>query len=115
MLVVDDNRDAADTMALLLGMFGCETAVAYTGGEALVRADAFQPEVILLDLQLPDLSGHVVCAQLRAQASGRAVRIVAVSGRGHAEDHSASAAAGFDAHLVKPVALDALHPLLAVR
>jgi PAS domain S-box-containing protein len=114
-LVVDDNRDAADTLALLLGMFGCETAVAYTGGEALLRADDFQPEVILLDLQLPDISGHVVCAQLRVQAAGRPVRIVAVSGRGQAEDHTASAAAGFDAHLVKPVALAALHPLLAVR
>jgi PAS domain S-box-containing protein len=113
-LIVDDNRDAADTLALLLGMFGCATAVAYTGGEAIARADAFKPEVVLLDLQLPDIDGHTVCGQLRAEAADRPLRIVAVSGRGDDEDYSASAAAGFDGHLVKPVALETLHPLLGV-
>jgi signal transduction histidine kinase/ActR/RegA family two-component response regulator len=102
-LVVDDNRDAAESLSLLLQLSGNETSVAHDGPAALDAAAAFRPEVILLDLGLPGMNGHAVCQALRARASGGEIVIIALTGWGREQDVRASSDAGFDHHLVKPV------------
>jgi signal transduction histidine kinase/ActR/RegA family two-component response regulator len=107
-LVVDDNRDAADMLQRLLSLAGLEAQVAFDGPGALAAYSALQPQVVLLDIGLPEQDGYAVCRALRALPGGDAVRIVAVTGWGKEEDRRLSREAGFDAHLVKPVAFDAL-------
>jgi CheY-like chemotaxis protein len=102
-LVVDDNHDIADSVALVLRLEGHETQVAYDGYEALELAPGFRPDAVLLDLGLPGLSGHEVAVRLRALPELSATVLVAVSGRGQQSDLEASRVAGFAAHLVKPV------------
>jgi PAS domain S-box-containing protein len=103
-LVVDDNRDAADTLALLLTTEGRhQVRVAYDGRTALAVAEAFRPDVVLLDLGLPDLPGHEVARRLRHERWGARMRLVALTGWGQDEDRRRSAEAGFDQHLTKPV------------
>ena len=111
-LVVDDNRDAADSLALLLRTAGHETQTAYGGAQALTAAESFRPNVILLDLGMPGLNGYETCKRLRALPWGRGVYVVAQTGWGHVEDRALSQEAGFHAHLVKPVALEDLAKLL---
>ena len=106
-LIVDDNADAAETVAMLLGFAGHATRVAHSGEAALGCAEEFQPEVVLLDLGLPGLSGHEVARQLRRAARGP-LRLVALTGWGSEEDRRQAQAAGFDHHLVKPVAAELL-------
>ena len=108
-LVVDDSDDAAATMALLLQMSGYETCTAADGLQALQRAKAFVPDVVLLDLGLPDLSGDQVAQRLRDEPGGSRLLVVALTGRPRQLD---GPGAGFDAHLVKPVNLDQLFGLL---
>jgi PAS domain S-box-containing protein len=103
LLVVDDNRDAADSLALLLEAAGHPVRVAYDGRTALAVAEAFRPDVALLDIGLPDLSGHEVARRLRAAAWGRHMRLIALTGWGQDDDRRRSAEAGFDHHLTKPV------------
>ncbi len=112
-LVVDDNRDAADSLALLLRLLGDEVRTAHDGPGALAAATAFAPEVVLLDLGLPGLDGYEVARRLRQQPQFARALVVAISGWGQDEDRRQSCAAGFDAHLVKPVDLDVLQRLLA--
>ncbi len=102
-LVVDDNADAAASLALLLELGGHDVRTAADGAEALAIAPAFRPELVLLDLGMPRVSGFEVCRALRAEPWAKGVRIVAVTGLGQAGDRRATADAGFDAHLVKPV------------
>jgi CheY-like chemotaxis protein len=102
--VVDDNRDAADTLTELLRAHGHDASACYDGAQALTAADALRPDVVLLDIGMPRLDGHEVARRLRAQPWGRALRIVALSGFGHADDRRRSLEAGCDEHLVKPVA-----------
>jgi CheY-like chemotaxis protein len=111
-LAVDDNVDAAQSLALLLKLQGHETTVAYDGPTALQAVQEFQPEVILLDIGLPRMDGYEVAKRLREAAGSEHLRIVAITGYGRDEDKNRSAAAGFDAHLVKPVDLEALSRLL---
>lgn len=111
-LVVDDNRDSAESLALLLQMRGDETQTAFDGLEAVATAATFQPDVVLLDLGLPKLNGYGACAQMRQQAAGRNLVVVALTGWGQDEDRQKSAEAGFDAHMVKPVNHAALDRLL---
>jgi len=112
MLVVDDNGDSADSLALLLSLAGHETHVAHTGPEALDRADALRPDAVLLDLGLPGLNGYEVCRRLRTSAWAREIPIVAITGWGQADDRQRSKEAGFDGHLVKPVVFGELTALL---
>lgn len=112
LLVVDDNADSAETLAMLLGVSGHDTRVAFDGAEALAVADEYRPDVILLDVGLPTLSGLDVCRRIRQQPWGRGVVIVAITGWGQDDDRDRTAAAGFDGHLVKPVAYDAVMTLL---
>ena len=112
-LVVDDNQDAAEMLALLLERDGFETRVAHTGPEALDGAATLAPDVVLLDLGLPGLDGYEVARRLRADRSRTQPVLVAVTGWGSDEDRSKSRAAGFDHHLIKPVDHARLVELLA--
>ncbi|MCI0464501.1 MAG: response regulator, partial [Gemmataceae bacterium] len=110
-LVVDDNCDAAESLAMLLQVKGHEVHTAHDGLAALETARDFQPDIVLLDIGLPGMDGYEVARRLR-QEQGRQAVLVALTGYGTDEDHRRSQEAGFDYHLVKPVELDALHQLL---
>jgi CheY-like chemotaxis protein len=112
-LVVDDNVDAADSLALLLKLTGQEVRVAHDGPTALLVAEAFRPQVVLLDIGMPGMDGYEVARRLRGQPEGRSALVVALTGWGQDHDRRRSAEAGFDHHLVKPVEPDALGKLLA--
>jgi PAS domain S-box-containing protein len=112
-LVVDDNCDAADSLAMLLRLLGNNVRTAHDGRQALVVAEAFQPELVLLDIGLPGMNGYEVARQLRALPAQDRAMLVALTGFGAEEDRRQSRAAGFNAHLVKPVRLTALQSLLA--
>ena len=107
-LVVDDNRDAADTLALMLQQLGGTVKVAYDGPKALALCQTFTPDVALLDLGMPGMDGYEVAQHLRASPAGQTLQLIAISGWGQDEDRRRSAAAGFDQHLVKPVSLQDL-------
>jgi CheY-like chemotaxis protein len=109
-LVVDDNADAAETLSQLLEILGHMPATANDGTSALQAFDAFTPDVVLLDIGLPDLDGYEVARRIRA-GSERPVRLVALTGWGQAEDKRRAAEAGFDAHWTKPVDPARLHEL----
>jgi two-component system CheB/CheR fusion protein len=112
-LVVDDNVDSAESLASWLELVGHEACVAHDGASALTMAGSFAPEVVLLDLGMPDLDGFEVARRLRAVPDFDRVRLVALTGYGREEDRRRSRAAGFDDHLVKPVNPQALAELLA--
>ena len=114
-LVVDDLRDSADTLALLLDAMGHDVRSAYDSRQALELADSFRPEVVLLDLGMPGLNGYDICRRLRALPGGDAIMIIAQTGWGQDEDHRRTREAGFDHHLVKPVDMASLVGLLARR
>jgi PAS domain S-box-containing protein len=107
-LVADDNADAADMLAALLELAGCQVRTAYDGPGAWRQADAFRPDVALLDLGMPGLDGYELCRRIRREPWGGGVAIVAITGWGQQEDRRRSAEAGFDLHLVKPVDADVL-------
>jgi signal transduction histidine kinase len=111
-LVVDDNRDAAASLGMLLSLWGHDTRIAHDGVEALDLAEGFRPEVILLDLGLPRLNGYDACRQIRERCCGKDVVIVATTGWGQEDDRRRSREAGFNEHFVKPVDLTALQVLL---
>jgi PAS domain S-box-containing protein len=112
-LVVDDNRDAAATLAMLLKMSGNETRTAHDGLEAVAAAEQFRPDVVLLDIGLPKLNGYAVCRRIREQPWGQDMVLVALTGWGQEEDRRMSKEAGFNQHMVKPVDFTDLMGLLA--
>lgn len=112
-LVVDDNEDAASSLAALLAHDGHEVRVAHGGEEALALAFEFEPEAVLLDIGMPGMNGLHVARELRRRM-GSAVRLIAVTGWGQAQDRELTREAGFDFHLTKPVDQAAVAPLLAV-
>ncbi len=101
-LVVDDNADAAETVAAYLRLEGHETKVVTEGAEVLAAARVFEPQVVVLDIGLPGLDGYQIARQLRAQPNTREALLIAVTGYGREEDRQRAAAAGFDCHFVKP-------------
>jgi len=107
-LIVDDNRDAADTLAEVMEMLGYEVGTAYDGVEGVERAEAMRPDAAVLDLGMPRLDGFGACRALRQTDWGRGIVVLALSGWGQAADTQRAAEAGFDGHLVKPVSPDAL-------
>jgi signal transduction histidine kinase len=113
-LIVDDNRDTADSMARLLKLRGYETRTAYDGLEAVQIALSFQPAAILLDIGLPKMNGYEAARQIRQQPSGKGVALIAVSGWGQEHDKRRAMEAGFDRHLTKPVDPASLTKLLAL-
>jgi CheY-like chemotaxis protein len=112
-LVVDDNRDASETLATLLRLTGHETLTAFDGKEAIATAAQFRPDVVLLDIGLPRTNGYDVARHLRTQSWGRGAKLIALTGWGQDEDRRKSQEAGFDAHIVKPVDHAYLIQLLA--
>ncbi|HET6599294.1 MAG TPA: ATP-binding protein, partial [Burkholderiaceae bacterium] len=114
-LVVDDNHDSADSLALVLELKGQVTRTAYDGLEALDAAAEFRPDLVLLDIGLPRLGGLEAARRLRAQRPGETLLLIALTGWGQDEDRKRSMQAGFDAHMVKPLDVDALLAWLAAR
>lgn len=114
-LVVDDNRDAARSLGMVLELLGHEVHLAFDGRTALKEAEAHCPEVIVLDIGLPGLDGYAVARQLRSQELTRNITLLALTGYAMEEDRRQALAAGFDHHLVKPVDTALLQKLLAER
>jgi CheY-like chemotaxis protein/two-component sensor histidine kinase len=112
-LVVDDNSDSADSLAMLLQLMGHETRTANDGLQALEVGSAFKPDVILLDIGMPKLNGYETCRRIREQAWGRIALLVACTGWGQDDYKHKAFEAGFNLHMVKPVDLEALEKLLA--
>ena len=111
-LVVDDNRDAAASLAMYLEQIGHEVGLAYDGETAVRVAEAMRPQAILLDLGMPGIDGYEVCRRIRRPDWGKSIRMIAITGWGQDEDRRRSSAAGFDAHFVKPVSTETLVGLL---
>jgi PAS domain S-box-containing protein len=112
-LVVDDNRDAADMLSALLGIIGHQTRVANDGIQALAIAPEFGPEVAFLDIGMPGMNGYELAERLRQLPATRDTILIALTGWGDANDRLRSKAAGFDHHLIKPTSLAAVEALLA--
>ncbi len=111
-LVVEDNRDAAESLAVLLKMWGHQVFMSYDGKSAVETAHRQKPEVVLLDIGLPDMDGYQVAKKLRAYNGNQVAFLVAMTGYGQDKDRELAKKAGFDMHLIKPVDLDVLQQLL---
>ena len=111
-VIVDDNRDSAESLAMLLEITGNQTFMAHDGLEAIDVIEQQRPEVALLDIGLPGLSGHEVCRRVREQPWGKEIVMIALTGWGQEDDRRKSVEAGFNGHLVKPVDYDNLLKLL---
>lgn len=111
-LVVDDNVDSAESMALLLGLGGQEVRTAHDGPAALETARTFKPRVVLLDIGLPGMTGYEVAPRLRELPGMESAVLVALTGYGQEEDRQRALDAGCDHHMVKPVDFDALKALI---
>jgi PAS domain S-box-containing protein len=114
-LVVDDNIDSAQSMTMALNLFGYDTRAAHDGATALQAAAEFLPQVILLDIGLPDQNGYEVARQIRRAPWGSAIFLIAATGWGQETDKQLAQDAGFDSHLTKPVDFEKLRTLLAQR
>jgi CheY-like chemotaxis protein len=111
-LVVDDNRDAADSCSILLELSGHRVQTAYSGREALAVASRARPHVVVTDIGLPDIDGYEVAEKIHAAPWGRRTVLVAVTGWGQDSDKQRAFSAGFSHHLTKPIDTDALELLL---
>jgi CheY-like chemotaxis protein len=111
-LVIDDDTDCADTMAMVLRRLGAEVTVAYSGEAGLDAARSMAPDIIFLDIGMPGMDGYQTARELRARMADRAIRIIALTGWGRREDRERTMAAGFDHHLVKPAEIGDLKELL---
>lgn len=112
-LVVDDNVDGAESLAMLLEMYGHEAATAHDGLAALETASSFRPDVAFLDIGLPGIDGYELARRLRGQPAQAKLVLVALTGWGSEEDKRKSEEAGFDFHLTKPVEASAIAKVLA--
>jgi CheY-like chemotaxis protein len=101
-LIADDNRDAADSLAELLELAGCDVKTCYNGGEVVPLAEDFRPDVCILDLWMPVMSGWEVAEKLRIWADGQLLLLIALTGLGGKKSEDRSTDAGFDHHIVKP-------------
>ncbi|HEX7028154.1 MAG TPA: ATP-binding protein [Gammaproteobacteria bacterium] len=114
-LIVDDNRDAANSMAAMLGMLGNDVQAVYGGHEAITVMTAFEPEVVFLDIAMPGMSGYEVCRRIRSNTAACRPMIVALTGFGQQGDRLSSREKGFDEYLVKPVSMETLQSVLAAK
>ena len=112
-LIVDDNQDAATTLALILKLTGHEAHIRFDGQTGVEAAESLRPQVVILDISMPGMDGYQACRFIREQPWGKPVLLVALSGYGQEDHKRRSTEAGFDAHLVKPVDLTTLKELLA--
>ena len=111
-LIADDNRDAAESLALVLQSSGYVTHLAHTGREALALAQRERPDALVLDIGMPEMTGYELARHIRREAWGKHALLLAVTGWGQRDDKERAAAAGFDHHLTKPVATEVLEQLL---
>jgi PAS domain S-box-containing protein len=114
-LVVDDNEDAADSLAVLIRLLGHDVQLAHDGVEAMDQARAFHPDIVFLDLGMPRMDGIEAARRLRSSPGGEQLRLVALTGWGQATDRERTRAAGFDAHLVKPIDTTVLAQVLSAQ
>jgi CheY-like chemotaxis protein len=112
-LVADDNEDAGESLAMLLRLDGHEVHVANNGTDAVAMFDRVNPDVAILDIGMPGLSGYDVAGHIRRRETGRLVMLIAVTGWGQETDKARATKAGFDHHFTKPVEPEALSALLA--
>jgi CheY-like chemotaxis protein len=112
-LVADDNTDSAGSMAMILRILGHDARTAHDGLQVVEVATTFRPDVILLDIGMPELDGYEVCRRIRGEPWGSEISIIALTGWGGEEDRKRSLEAGFDHHLVKPVDPIEVEKLLA--
>ncbi|HEX4964325.1 MAG TPA: response regulator [Thermoanaerobaculia bacterium] len=112
-LLIEDHEDAAESLVLLLQLFGHEAEVAFDAASGLEKARSLRPDVVLCDIGLPGMDGYAVARALRAAPETRSAYLIALTGYGQDEDRRRAQEAGFDAHLTKPADIDALHRLLA--
>ena len=112
-MVVDDNRDAADSLAAVLKMLGAEVRVTHDGPSALDALDAFRPAAVFLDLGMPGMDGYQTARHMRSRQDGRGLKIIALTGWGQDSDRRQTEAAGFNQHLVKPADVATLQAVLA--
>lgn len=113
LLVVDDNADTAESLALLLRFDGHEVVTAHSGDGALEAVEVFSPHIALLDIGMPGMSGYEVAERIRARSAGNRIVLVALTGWGQESDKRRALAAGFDRHLTKPLDLERLRELIA--
>ena len=111
-LVVEDNRDSAESLRMVLELYGCEVMVAYSGPDGIKAAEEWKPDVVLCDIGLPGMDGYGVVGQLRRNPVTATARIIAVTGYGSDDDRRRTREAGFDQHMVKPVDPEALRQAL---
>ncbi|HEX7637660.1 MAG TPA: response regulator [Burkholderiaceae bacterium] len=111
-LLVDDNVDALESMEILLQAFGHQVAIAPHPDQALQLVDGFRPDAAVIDIGLPGMDGYQLAAEIRRRHPDRALRLIAFTGYGGPEDVAKAHAAGFDAHVVKPVDIDRLLAVL---
>jgi CheY-like chemotaxis protein len=114
-MVVDDDKDVADSLAMLLGTLGAEVRVAYSGAEALSLVPVFRPRFAFLDLGMPDMDGYEAARELHAAPEGKSLVLVALSGWGTDEDRRRALEAGFDSYFVKPISFNALEHVFALE
>jgi len=112
-LVADDNRDSAETLAMLLRVDGHEVMIAHDGSAALAAFGGFAPDIVLLDIGMPGPNGYEVAQKIRQSRSGAEIKLIAITGWGQETDKEKAIAAGFDHHLTKPVDTQQLSELLA--
>jgi CheY-like chemotaxis protein len=112
-LVVDDVPDAAASLALVCELYGAESKVAGDGLAALAVGATFKPDVVLMDISMPNMNGYEAARRLRAEDWGKSVVLIALTGWGRKTDIDAALGAGFDGHVLKPVDADALIDLIA--
>jgi len=110
--VVDDNRDQAESLGMLLEIFGHQVRIAYDGIQALEVAESFKPQVVLLDIGLPGMSGYDVARRMRENPALKNTVLVAQTGWGEEADRRRSSEAGIDRHLVKPVDIQIVEEIL---
>jgi signal transduction histidine kinase/CheY-like chemotaxis protein len=111
-LIADDNRDAADSLGMLLELAGHDVKVTHSGAAALAAGESYRPDVLILDIGMPDMNGYDVARAARQESWGKSAHLIALTGWGQAADKERAMAAGFDRHLVKPVDADVLGALL---
>ena len=113
-LVVDDNRDTADSLALLINAFGYETKAVYDGQQAIEQAREFLPDMALIDIGMPGLNGYETVEQIRKQRGSAEIVLVAVTGWSRPEDKKRAYECGFDLHVAKPMSPQTLRELLGL-
>ncbi|GAB3016348.1 response regulator [Spirosoma pulveris] len=111
-LLVDDNKELAELTAKIMQTLGYEVHTCFNGQDAIEAAKTWQPDVMLLDIGLPDLDGYAVCAYIRRQSWSRSLPIIALTGYGEESDKQRSLLAGFDTHLLKPIDYTTLAQLI---